>query len=213
MGYVKWIIIGLVVVVLGSVLQYSLPKHAIVRVVGVEVRLETLGLNRFFFAETASGMEEGEARDVRYIETFRSNGRELVFRNEDTGWGWPPFFKFDAADLHARARNLISTEADPQWVAVRYYGFRSVIFSIYPNALDIRPVDGPDARIVPWTRMIVFTAFFGFIAWLWLALRRFREQRVEPFLEEVEQRRDAARGVVGRTFDRLIGRRRHDGSR
>lgn len=206
MGYIKWIIIVLVVGIIGSVMMYTLPSHSIVRVVGAPERLVSPGLNRFFFAPPPSGMTADQARDILFIETFRANGRELVFRNEDTGWGWPPYFKFDAADLHARARNLVSTETDPQWAAVTYYGFRSVIFSIYPNALEIRAVDGPDVRIIPWARVIGFTLLFGFAAWLWLVLRRFRETKVEPFLDRVEDRRDNARGRVSRIFDRFLGR-------
>ena len=207
MGYIKWIIIVLVVGIIGSVMMYTLPSHSIVRVVGAPERLVSPGWNRYFFAPPPSGMTETQPRDILFIETFRPNGRELVFRNEDTGWGWPPYFKFDAADLHARVRNLVSTESDPQWVAVQYYGFRSVIFSIYPNAIEITPVEGPDVRIIPWTRMIGFALLFGFTAWLWLTLRRFRENRVEPFLEQMGERRDNARGWIGRTFDRVMGRR------
>lgn len=206
MGYVKWAIVIIVVGVLGAIMHYSLPRHDVVRVSGVEVRLETFGINRFFFSSPPPGMGRGEARDMRYIETFTPQGRERVFRNEDTGWGWPPYFKFDAADLHARTRNDVSSQDDPRWMAVTYYGFRSLLFSIYPNVIRMQPVDSPDHSVIPWSRIIGFTALFAFGTWLWLTLRRFRERKVDPFIEEMGERRERARGWLGRTFDRFLGR-------
>lgn len=182
MRIVKWTLVILLVVTVGSVLHYTLPRHEVVRIVGVETRLESLGWNRFFFAAAPVGQTEAGARDVRFIETVRTDEREFVLRNEDTGWIWPPYFKFDASDMQARARNLVSTSAEPVWVAVTYYGMRSQIFSIYPNALRVRPVEGPDITIIPWTRIIAFTFLFALAAWLWFTLRRFNERRRRPGL-------------------------------
>jgi hypothetical protein len=206
MRTVKWTLVILLVLVLGSILHYTLPRHQVVRIVGVETRLETLGWNRFFYANVPTGQAEGAARDVRYIESVRPSGGELVFRNEDTGWIWPPYFKLNSSDMQARARDLVSTSENPVWVAVTYYGFRSAILSIYPNVLRVRVVDSPDVRIIPWTRIVFFTALFVFATWVWFMLRRFNERRVEPFLERLDDRRDAARGWLGRLWDRATGR-------
>ena len=206
MRIVKWTIVILLVLTVGGLMHYTLPRHEVVRVVGVTERVETLGWNRIFFAATPSGQTESGLRDVRYIETVRTSGRELVLRNEDTGWIWPPYFKFNSADMQARVRNLVSTQADPEWVAISFYGIRSQIFSIYPNVLRVRVVEGPEVTIIPWTRIILFTVLFAAGAWLWFTLRRFNERRVAPFIEEVGERREAARGKVGRFWDRLSGR-------
>lgn len=205
MRIVKWTIVILLVVTVGAVMHYTLPRHEVVRIVGVTERVETLGWNRFFFASTPGGQAEGTLRDVRYIESVRPGGRERVFRNEDTGWIWPPYFKFNAADMQARVRNLVSTQADPEWVAVTYYGIRSQLFSIYPNLLRVRSVAGPDVTIIPWTRIILFTALFALAAWLWFTLRRFNQRRVEPFLDSMGERSDQARGRLRRFWDRLRG--------
>ncbi len=206
MRTVKWTLVILLVLVLGSILHYTLPRHEVVRIVGVETRLETLGWNSFFYSATPAGQAEGTARDVRYIETVRTNGRELVFRNEDTGWIWPPYFKLNSSDMQARARDIVSTAAEPVWVAVSYYGMRSVILSIYPNVLRVRVVEDPEETIIPWTRIVFFTALFALAAWVWLMLRRFKERQVEPFLERMDDRREAARGRLGRFWQRLTGR-------
>ncbi len=202
----KTIAIILLVVVLGLFLHYTLPRHETVRIVGATERVEEFGFNRFFFSGIPGGMTPGKARDIRFIETFRPNGRELVFRNEDTGWGWPPYFKFNEADIQAQARNLQSTADSPDWIRVTFYGVRIQLFSIFPNAMRLTPVDSPEDRAIPWTRLFFFAGLIGFAAWLWLTLRRFRERRVEPFLDRVGERRAQSRGWIGRTWDRMTGR-------
>ena len=174
MFYVKWALVILFVVTLGGVMHYSLPRHDVVRIVGVDTRLETLGFNRIFFASAPTGMGGSNTRDVRYIETLRPNGNERVFRNEDTGWGWPPFFKMNSSDMQARARNLISSSESPEWVRVTYYGVRSNLLSIYPNALRVRIVDGPDASTLSYVRIIGFVVLLGLATLLFLRLRRLR---------------------------------------
>ena len=206
MRWVKAIIVGLLVLSLGSLLHYTLPRQDLVRIVGVETRLETFGLNRFFFASAPPGMGASETRDVRYVESLRPDGRERVFRNEDTGWSWPPFFKMNSADLQARARDLVSTAEEPRWVRIRYYGIRSQLFSIYPNVLSVTPAAGPDDRALPWVRITAFVLLGGLALWVWLRLRRFRQQRLDPLVERVSERKQAAKGRIGRFFDRVLGR-------
>ena len=46
----------------------------------------------------------------------------MVYRNEDTGWGWPPYFKFDTKNLQTEAADLISSKEEPQWVILTHYG-------------------------------------------------------------------------------------------
>ncbi len=194
-----------IILILAFFAHYTLPRNEVVRIVGATERLETFGINRFFFSGTPGGMAAGESRDVRYIDTVRPSGEPRVFRNEDTGF-WPPFLKFDAADLQARARDQVSDADDPKWIRVRYYGIRSQLFTIFPNALNIRRVDGPDDTAVPWTRMISFIAILGFGLWLWLRLRVFGAERVAPALDRASERTGAVRAFFGR-IRRLFSRR------
>jgi len=206
MVYVKWTLVILFVVTLGGVMHYVLPRHDIVRIIGVETRLETLGFNRIFYAAVPTGMADSTTRDVRYIEAVRPRGTERVYRNEDTGWIWPPYFKFNSSDMQARARDLVSTSDSPRWVRVSYYGVRSNLLSIYPNAIRVRVVDGPDASTLPVVRIIGFVVLGALALMLYLRLRRLREETIEPFFEDVGERRDAARGRLRRWFNRLFGR-------
>ena len=77
---------------------------------------------------------------MRYINSVTRSGKVKVFRNEDTGWGWPPYQKFDSADQAAKAQMVVQNPDKP-WVRVRYYGWRIQVFSLFPNAISIKVVD------------------------------------------------------------------------
>ncbi|MFD1911537.1 DUF1523 family protein [Halodurantibacterium flavum] len=186
MRYVKWAVIGIMIAVVGGFLHYTLPQRDIVRIVGIENRrIDTASGSGF---TTASG-----TRDVRFILAVRPNGREMVYRNEDTGWGWPPYFKFNSSTLQARAQNYVSNAANPQWVAITHYGWRFEFVSMFPNAIRIRPVAGPDVTMVPWVNIVILALFAlaGILIWRWWV--RFRETRLEPFWDRRAERRDARR--------------------
>lgn len=134
----------------------------------------------------------------------------MVYRNEDTGWIWPPYFKFDSASLDSEAEDLKSTEAAPKWVSVTHYGWRLAWLSIYPNAVSVKEVAGPDVRIIPYVNIIVLLALaFGvfMLRRMWL---QFWERMVEPAVAEVgetwdgvEAQAGAARARAGGFFGRI----------
>lgn len=167
--------------ILGAMLHYTLPQRDIVRITGTEIiRQDFSGLNRIFYAQGDSGNAQTDSRDLRLINAVAVFGAVMVYRNEDTGFGWPPYFKLDSADLHAEAANLTSTAATPQWVAITHYGWRSRLLTTYPNAVAIRPVDGPDARFVPWLNAVILLVLLviGFMARrIW---ERFEDRVIDP---------------------------------
>ncbi|WP_171212474.1 DUF1523 family protein [Ruegeria sp. HKCCA5426] len=188
MVYVKWAFIILFWGSVAAVLEYTLPQQDVVRVVKTEVRRVDFGENSIFWAQQDTGQEGAQTvnRDVRFVETFRPNGTPRVYRNEDTGWGWPPYFKLDSSNLQAELTNLVSTAADPQWVVLRHYGWRNQLMSIFPNVVSVRPVDSPDVRVIPWFNIIFLTVFFSILWAIWVRWRRFRQRRIDPMLENVE---------------------------
>lgn len=109
---------------------YYLPRTIKLHVTGTEVKRhdEQLG----------DGSER--TRDVRYVMTEPLNGGVAVFRNEDTGWGWPPYFKFNSGDIAGEASNYAGDPARPVVLAT-YYGWRINMFSLYPNVVSLRVVD------------------------------------------------------------------------
>jgi len=190
---VKWGLRIAVLLVVAAFLHYTLPQRDIVLITGTYNRLTTVGANWLFYATPDVGTAESSTtRDIRFIEAVRPNGKVSVYRNEDTGWIWPPYFKYDSSNLQAEAGNLKSTTATPQWVAVTHYGWRLPFLSIYPNAVKVKAVAGPDVTLIPWVSIIVLLALaFGLfmLRRMWLQLR---ERMIDPALEDVNNALDAA---------------------
>jgi hypothetical protein len=207
---IKWTLRILVALVVLAILHYELPQHDIVRVTNTYNRLTTVGTNSIFYSSPDVGTGESTtSRDIRFIEAVRPNGKVIVYRNEDTGWVWPPYFKYDSSNLQAEASNFKSDETAPKWVSITHYGWRLPFLSVYPNAIAVKAVTGPDVRIIPWVNIIILSM----LAFLYFMLRRmwaqFWERSIDPLvdeagdvLESVDGKVDAARaqatGVWGR---------------
>lgn len=209
MRYVKLTLWLVVFALVGGFLHYTLPQHDIVRLVGTENRRVDIGENAIFWSRAEVGMTDSTSRDVFFINAVYPNGKTMEYRNEDTGWGWPPYFKIDSFGLQTRAKEMVSTPESPVWVLVTHYGWRNKFFTIFPNAVSVKRVAGPDATVIPWVSIIVLLA----LAFLLFMIRRmwmqFRERMVDPAMVRAEQAFDrvdaradevraGARGVWGR---------------
>ena len=181
MRYINFAFWALIVLVVVAVAHYTLPQNDVVRIVNTDIRRVDLGeSSRWFWAGSDVGLASGDSRDIRFIETIQPDGEPMVYRNEDTGWGWPPYFKFDSANLQARAQDLVSTSEAPRWVAVRHYGWRSQLFSIFPNAVAVTPVAGPDVGIFPWRMVIALVVILLIAIAAAVLVRLFRIAVLEP---------------------------------
>ncbi len=115
MNRLKWISLALVALVIGLFLQYSLPSRDIVQIVGTDIKRMDVGGSSWLWASQDAGTNVNSTRDVRFINAVRPNGKPSVYRNEDTNWGWPPYFKFDSGNLNAEAQAY--AKQDGTWVA------------------------------------------------------------------------------------------------
>lgn len=187
MVYVKWAIVLTFWLCVGVVLSYSLPQHDIVRIVNTYEERQDLGdWTRIFWSRPDQQSDSLTSRDVQFVQGVRPNGDSIVYRNEDTGWSWPPYFKFDTANLYTQANDAISTKSTPEWVLVKHYGWRIPILSVFPNAITLRPAPSVDEKPTNWVSiaiLTVLTAFFWAIYVRWL---RFRRRRIDPLVESVE---------------------------
>ena len=171
-------------------LHYSLPSRDVVRIVGTDV------VRQDAERRDARGNRVSVTRDVRFIYAKWPGGGDRVYRNEDTSWGWPPYFKFDTADLAAQATDLVSTAGAPDWVVVRHYGWRIPVLSIFPNALSIRPASGPDESPWPWFNIVFITLLvLGVLIVRRVAIILFR-RHVDPVIEEIDREFDQRAGAV-----------------
>ncbi len=208
--YLNWTLKGLLALILLLFLDYVLPSHDTVRITETYNRLTDLGFNSIFYASPDTGTVQNAQgqRDIRYISAVFPNDKPMVYRNEDTGWIWPPYFKYDSSNLQAQASNLQSTKAAPQWVRVTHYGWRVAWLSIFPNAIKVTPVAGPEAGGINWARIIILSVLMVLVLTLWRMWQQFRERTIDPAVAEVgdtwdrlDNRADAARGRFSRWID------------
>ncbi|GAW34057.1 hypothetical protein RA2_01102 [Roseovarius sp. A-2] len=187
MVYVKWVFWGVFWTVLIAFLHYTLPQHDVVRITDTYEKRVNPGDNALFWSNADTGDDPtATERDVFFIQAFRANDKPMIYRNEDTGWGWPPYFKFDTSNLQAEASDMISKKSaeNAQWVVVRHYGWRNELFSIYPNAVSIRAATGPDEQIIPWVKIVILVLLAATFWAIRVRWKRFRRRRVEPVMDE-----------------------------
>jgi hypothetical protein len=216
MRYVKWTLFALVALLVFGFLHYTLPQRDVVRVVNTYLERQDLNdWTRIFWANPDDQSGTLTNRDIQFIQTVDTRGRPRVYRNEDTGWSWPPYFKFNTANLQTQAEDFRSTAEAPRWVAITHYGWRNELLSIFPNAVSIRPVEGPDVTLIPWLNIVILSVLAGMLLLLWRMWAQFRERTIDPALAEVgevwdrvDQRADAARGRFGRWLDSWRSRKR-----
>jgi hypothetical protein len=195
---IRWTFWITVWVLIAAFFHYTLPQTDIVRVTDTyESRENPTNYTLFWAAADVDAAGNELPRDVFFIQTRRAQGDVMVYRNEDTGWGWPPYFKFDTSNLQAEASDLRSSAAEPRFVAIRHYGWRNEFMSIFPNAVSVWRVDGPDApKGIPWLNIIVLTLFAALIYGIWVRWRRFRMARIDPTMEAIEDDLADATGAV-----------------
>lgn len=175
----KWLFWITLWAVVGVFLHYTLPQKDVVRVVGTDISLQDVGDRPLFWARPNLGQATLAIRGVF------ADGETMEYRNEDTGLGWPPYFKSNSDEVHTRAQ-LAAQEGDG-WVVIRHYGIRSDLLSIYPNALRVRAApEGPDTVAISWTRWIVL-GLLALVLWAILSRwRRFKQGRITPILDDAD---------------------------
>lgn len=205
MGRAKPIIWIVVLTACALFLNFYLPSKDIVRIVGTDVkRMDVVSRESLNEGDGSSG---ANTRDVRFINAVWPGGGPRVYRNEETDWGFPWYFKFDSSNIQAIAQDLVSTAADPKWVVISHYGWRIEVFSKFPNAVAIRQVDGPDYFPIPWFNIGFFIVLAISLLMIRSRFRKLRRRHIDPALnklgDEIDDFSDAAEdrahAAMGRT--------------
>jgi len=179
-----WLLRLLPFLVIGGFLHFYLPSKDVVRIVDTDVkRMDVASGDPVIEGDGAP--QAAVSRDVRFINAAWPNGEPRVYRNEETGWGFPWYFKFDSSNVQTAAQDLRSTKENPQWVVITHYGWRIEIFSMFPNAVDLDPVDSPDYFPVPWFSIGFLTLLAIALVAAWIAWRNFVVNRWRPFMAEL----------------------------
>ncbi len=167
-----------------------------VRIVGTDVVRQDVATS------DAQGNQVTATRDVRFIYAKTPGGGDRVYRNEDTGWGWPPYLKFDTADLAAQATDQISTSEDPEWLVVRHYGWRIPMLSMFPNAISMRPATGPGEELFPWFNLVLAGLLVLIVVAVWRLVSLVFRAHVDPAVAAIEREYDDQVGMVRRGLRR-----------
>lgn len=140
---------GVIALILGFVfitsysMHYYLPKSNVVTITGVSSkRLESTPV-RNTEADPAG-------IDVYFVMAKQEDGQATIFKNEDTNWGVPLYFKFNSAELQSKANGITNEKA-----IVSYYGWRNKFFGTFPNILSIESFEG-DVPGISWLRTSAF---------------------------------------------------------
>lgn len=163
---IKYFLIIVVVLfhtVLFAGVNFVFPHYETTRVTGVEVkRVDKDG------PITKANPADGPTRDVYYIYTQRvDSDKPMVYRNEDTRWGFPFYFKFDSANLQALAANF---SQEHKLVEMKYYGWRLVIFEEYRNALSLKEVSADEGSLP----ILSYIFYFLFVITLFFSIQFIR---------------------------------------
>lgn len=124
-----------------ATVNFVTPSYEITKVTGVEVkRVDKDG------PITKANPADGPTRDVYFINTQNEKGKIMVYRNEDTRWGFPFYFKFGSANLQAEAQALGN---ENKTVQIQYYGWRLVMFDEFRNALSVKEIAADEGESTP----------------------------------------------------------------
>ncbi|MGL5949259.1 MAG: DUF1523 family protein [Aeromonas sp.] len=151
-------------------LDFYLPEHTRASITGVEVkRTDKDG------PISKKNPADGPTSDVYYIYTERAGEKIRVFRNEDTLWGWPFYFKFNSADVQAKAKAM---EFDKREAIITSYGWRLNMVSLFPNVTHVATAEAGDSTwsFWRWTWFSLWLLSFAQGArWLWNYFERLED--------------------------------------
>lgn len=154
----------LVLAPVAAFLHYVLPRHDVVRIVNTEVR-------RVDASGKPTTDRPGDSKDVYYIYAEDPETKAPhVYRNEDTRWGFPFYFKFNSADEQAVASSIA---AEKGVALITRYGWRLPLFSWFPNATNVRRWDPADG-VTPWFNIVFFIVLGALAVLVILRVRRAR---------------------------------------
>ena len=196
MRFVKWGVILVLLLGVAAFFHYSLPQQDVVRITGTDVTRMDEGTT-----------ENGSVitRDVRFVFAKFPDGTDMEYRNEDTGWGFPWFFKFDSARLQNQANDLKSTQETPRWVVVRHYGWRVPMLDMFPNATSVRLASGPTDAGFPWFNVVFLGGLVLAILFLIRIVIIIRRRHIDPVVARIDEGLDAKANWWRRQWKNLFG--------
>jgi hypothetical protein len=141
------------------VVNYSFPHYDSVFITGGDVkRMDKDGII------DAKNPADGPTRDVYFIYTKspQNPDKVMAYRNEDTAWGFPFYFKFNSADVQAKAQGFTNSDRN---VTIKYYGYRISMLNEFRNVISLKE-SGTDTSWPIASYVLYFILFISLIIWV-----------------------------------------------
>ena len=151
-----------------TAINYAFPHYDEAVITGGEVRR----MDKDDFSDNRNQSDD-LTRNTYFIYTREINGTKVMpYRNEDTGWGLPLYFKFNSADVQAAAQSLVG-EGRAQ---IKYYGWRIAMFDMFRNAVSVKKLKDGETRANPIFSYIFYAlTAVSFIVCFALVKRKFKD--------------------------------------
>ncbi|MEM7496978.1 MAG: DUF1523 family protein [Pseudomonadota bacterium] len=195
MVYVRIAIWVVGITLFAALISYYLPQRDVVRITHTDMQLED------YETTDSAGNPVTRTRDVHQIYTTDQDGDPRVYRNADA----PFYFKFDSANLTARASDLVSSGENGRWVVITHYGWRVTFLSWFPNAIAIREASGPNESVPWWPNALIVTVIVLVLLFIRRLVLILISRFVDPVVVGVEAEIDAQSTAL-RRFGRRIRR-------
>lgn len=149
---------------LAVAVNFFMPSYADLNITGVEVkRVDKDG------PLSQSNPADGPTRDVYYIYTRNpENQKVMVYKNEDTRFSFPFYFKFNSANTQALAQAMSN---DKSLAQVKYYGWRVTMFDKFPNVIKLTKIDSPSELSKPYISYILYVLVLLSFIWFFQLVR------------------------------------------
>ena len=86
----------------------------------------------------------------------------MAYRNEDTAWGFPFYFKFNSADIQAKAQGFANSDNN---VTIKYYGYRISMLNEFRNVISIKD-SGTSTSWPIASYVLYFILFVSLVIWI-----------------------------------------------
>lgn len=179
----KYAVAGILVLCLAALLHYFLPQVDVVRIVDTDIkRVDTEQV-----ADEAAPEAGLRSSDVYFVLAEDVNGNPRNYRNEDALL----YGKWDSSDLNTRARSI--AQRTDNLVAVRHFGWRVPLLSMFPNAISVWEVE-PGYRHIPVVNILILGLLAVGLGYIGLRIRRRRLAMAElRATRQAERAADIAR--------------------
>lgn len=146
------VLLSLHIVLIGAV-NYAFPSYDVTMVTTGDVRrVDKDGII------SASNPADGEIRDVYYLYTSNDQTEKAIqYRNENTGWGFPFYFKFNSGEVQAKA---LAFAEKKQLVQIKYYGWNIPMLNEERKLVSVKAMNEGDTKSLPIVSYILY-AFFA----------------------------------------------------